>query len=79
MSETVRFASGGIVGGDGAILTAVPEMRPAVGGKMGTVYADECFISSDGLCRRSDPWHQAATLSSERTWICLTHPHGRES
>jgi hypothetical protein len=70
MSE---YSKGGIVGGSVRV-TMVPQSRPpGGGGDWHVVYADECIISGDMVCRRDDAWHKAADVPPN-VWICLAHP-----
>lgn len=66
------FQPGGVVKGSIQV-RMVPEERPAVGGELAVMYADECIVGSNGLCRRSDTWHRTVRIASERPWVCLAH------
>jgi hypothetical protein len=69
MSE---YDEGGYIGGTVSV-RMVAEVRPTGGGDLLRIYADECFIGLDGVCRRGDDLHRAVDIDPERFWTCLAH------
>ena len=67
------YSQGGLIPGPGVTMRMVPESRPEVGSDRHVIYSDECFISGDGACVRSDEAHCSATIPSDRFWICPAH------
>ena len=72
-----RFSKGGIVIGPTKPMRLSAACSPDGSGSLDVVYADECFLSGDGICVRRDDLHAAAAkavkVKPDRWWICPLH------
>ena len=68
-----RFSRGGVVLGPQKPMRLVADCSPDGQGSLSVIYADECFLSSDGICVRKDDLHAAVGIQTGRWWICPLH------